>query len=56
VSLRGVRGDDITFVTAPVAGFGRTSAGASIVRLDAAKLSELSNALRQDTMSGYRPH
>jgi LCP family protein required for cell wall assembly len=56
VSLRGVRGDDITFVTAPVAGFGRTSAGASIVRLDVAKLSELSNALRQDTMSGYRPH
>lgn len=55
LSLRGLRGDDIAFVTVPVAGFGRTSAGASIVRLDTARLSELSKALRQDTMSSYQP-
>ncbi len=54
-SLRGLRGDDVVFVTAPVAGFGRTAAGASIVRLDTANLSRLSGALRQDRMAGYRP-
>ena len=56
LSLRGLRGDDVVFVTAPVAGFGRTEAGASIVRLDTAKLSELSGALRQDHMADYQPN
>lgn len=56
VSLRHLRGADIVFVTAPVAGFGRTSAGASIVRLDTTRLSQLSHALRDDAMLGHQPH
>jgi anionic cell wall polymer biosynthesis LytR-Cps2A-Psr (LCP) family protein len=55
VSLRGVRGNDVTFVTAPVASSGHTSTGMSISRLDGTKLSQLSTALRQDTMSSYQP-
>jgi anionic cell wall polymer biosynthesis LytR-Cps2A-Psr (LCP) family protein len=55
VSLRGVRGKDITFLTAPVAGSGHPKTGMLITRLDGAKLSLLSKALREDTMSSYRP-
>lgn len=55
ISLRHVRGDDISFVTAPVAGLGRSPAGASIVRLDPARLAWLSSGLRQDQMGNYRP-
>jgi len=55
VSLRGVRGKDITFLSAPVAGSGHTKTGMSITRLDATKLALLSKALREDTMSSYPP-
>lgn len=55
ISLRNVRGDDISFVTAPVVGLGRTQAGASIVQLDPDRLAQLSRDLRQDQMGNYRP-
>jgi anionic cell wall polymer biosynthesis LytR-Cps2A-Psr (LCP) family protein len=55
VSLRGVRGKDITFVTVPSASTGHTKTGMLITRLDGTKLSQLSKALREDTMSSYKP-
>ena len=55
VSLRGLRGGDVGFTTAPVAGLGRSPAGASVVLLDTARLTLLGRALRLDQMAGYRP-
>lgn len=53
LAMRGVRGDDIHFVTAPWDGFGTTSGGASIVNLDEAGMSRLSDALRSDDMASF---
>lgn len=52
LSLRGMRSDDVTFMTAPVAGLG-SERGQSIVRLDKAKCAELWDALRKDKMAAY---
>lgn len=51
--LGGLRGSDITFITAPITRFGRSPAGASIDILDVSKMRLLSNALRTDEMTGY---
>ncbi|WP_307818049.1 LCP family protein [Janibacter endophyticus] len=53
LKLRGVRGDDIHFVTAPFSGYGTTSGGASIVVLDEPGMDRLSDALATDNMAGF---
>lgn len=53
LKLRGVRGDDIHFVTAPFSGYGTTSGGASIVVLDEPGMDRLSDALASDNMAGF---
>lgn len=53
LSLRGIRGKDIVFLTAPYTGYGTTSAGASIVVMDDPRLQDLSQDLRGDHMEDY---
>jgi LCP family protein required for cell wall assembly len=53
--LRNLRGDDVTFFTAPVAGVGTSPDGQSIVRLDDARLAELADSLRRDAVGDYDP-
>lgn len=53
--MRGIRGDDITFVTAPWDGFGTTSGGASIVNVDEAGMDRLHDALAADDMDSFTP-
>jgi len=52
--LRGLRGDDIIFITAPFSGFGTSPVGASIDILDQPRMAQLSTALRKDDMGSYR--
>jgi len=51
LAMRDLRGKDIVFITAPITGFGRSPKGASIDIVDAAKMAQLSIALRTDDMS-----
>lgn len=51
--MRGVRGDDIRFVTAPFTGFGRSPEGGSIVVVNDAAMQRLGKALRTDEMAAY---
>lgn len=53
VSLRGVRGDDVIFATAPFSGYGTSPEGGAIDIVDEAKMAELGEALRTDTMDTY---
>ncbi|GAA3607981.1 LCP family protein [Marihabitans asiaticum] len=53
LALRGVRGEDIHFVTAPFAGYGTTEGGESIDVLDEQGMAALSDALKADDMAGY---
>jgi LCP family protein required for cell wall assembly len=54
LSLRQVRGGDLTFLTAPVAGTGRSPDGKqSIVLLDRTANRALWKAVRDDTLSGW---
>ena len=53
IALRGVRGDDIHFVTAPFAGYGTTSGGASIDVLDERGMERLGEALQRDDMDSF---
>lgn len=53
LTLKNLRSDDVVFVTAPITGFGRSPQGASIDIVDKAKMAQLSEALRTDTMSAY---
>ena len=46
-------GNDIKSLLAPIAGVGTSSDGQSIVNVDEAKLGQLSEALRSDTMDEY---
>jgi LCP family protein required for cell wall assembly len=55
LSMRGVRGNDIHFVTAPWSGFGRSPAGASIVNLDSQGMRRLARALRADDLASWSP-
>lgn len=52
-SMRGVRGDDIDFVTAPWTGIGSDSAAGSIVLPADLQLEKLQEHLRDDTMDTY---
>lgn len=51
--LRGVRGGDMTFMTAPVAGFGREGGGQSVVYLDTERAERLWRALETNRLNGY---
>lgn len=53
VSLRGVRTDDVTFMTAPVQGTDTDPTYGSIVVLQQDKMSELFTALSRDRMAQY---
>ena len=53
ISMRNLRGDDIVFVQAPITGFGRSPAGASIDVLDTRRMQQLSKALHDDDLAGY---
>lgn len=53
IKLRGVRGGNIHFVTAPFSGYGTAPDGGSIDILDEQGMSRLSDALRTDDMAGY---
>lgn len=53
VSLRGVRTDDVTFMTAPVQGTDTDPTYGSIVVLQQDKMSELFKALSRDRMAEY---
>lgn len=53
LSLRGAEAEDVTFLTAPVAGTETVSGAGSVVRLDDAKSEELFTAMRDDTMDDY---
>lgn len=53
ISMSGLRGGDVRFVTAPFTGFGRSPYGASIVLVDWTKLAELGAAIREDRLDGY---
>lgn len=53
LGLRGVRGGDIRFVTAPFDGFGTSPEGASIDILDEEGMENLAEALQDDHMESY---
>ena len=53
LSLRGTGTDDVTFLTAPVAGTGPVKGVGSVVHLDEARTSQLFRAMAADHMSGY---
>lgn len=53
LKMRGVRGKDIHFVTAPFAGFGTSPSGASIDILDEPGMERLGQALQSDDMANY---
>jgi len=53
-ALRGLRGDDIHFITAPFTGFGTSPAGASIDIVDEVKMAQLGEAIRNDDLASYR--
>lgn len=52
-SMRGVRGDDITFVTAPWSGIDMHPVAGSIVVMASEQMATLSSHLRNDTMESY---
>ena len=52
-SMRGVRGDDITFVTAPWSGVDMHPVAGSIVVMASDQMQVLSQHLRSDTMESY---
>ncbi len=53
LSLRGIRSEDVTFVTAPFGRFDTTSSGANIVRLDQPQAAKLWRAVGNDDMESY---
>lgn len=54
VSMRAIRAEDITFLTAPVAGLGRSPDGRqSIVDLDDARFADLTRAFADDTVAEH---
>jgi len=54
ISMAGLRGDDIRFITAPFSGFGRSPYGASIDIVDWTRMAALGRAIRDDVLDGYR--
>jgi LCP family protein required for cell wall assembly len=53
ISLRGIRGGDVVFATAPFSGYGTSPGGASIDIVDKKGMADLGTALRTDTMDEY---
>jgi hypothetical protein len=53
LSLRGTQAEDVTFMTAPVAGTETVPGLGSVVRLDELKAKELFTAMKRDTMERY---
>lgn len=54
LSMRGVRPDDVTFISAPIAGLGWSPDGQqSIVELDMSGLSEVSEAFAEDRIAEF---
>jgi LCP family protein required for cell wall assembly len=53
-AMRGLRGDDIHFITAPFTGFGTSPDGASIDIVDTVKMAQLGDAIRKDDLESYQ--
>lgn len=53
-ALRGLRGSDIDFITAPFTGFGMSADGQSIDVVDEAGMTALGEAIRTDALAGYK--
>ncbi|MEO7131583.1 MAG: LCP family protein [Dermatophilaceae bacterium] len=53
-ALRGVRGGDIDFITAPFTGFGTSPDGQSIDIVDEVKMKQLGEAIRTDALASYK--
>ena len=53
-ALKGLRGSDIRFITAPFTGFGTSPEGASIDIVDEVKMADLGEAIRTDAMNSYK--
>lgn len=53
LSLRGTQAEDVTFLSAPVAGTETVPGLGSVVRLDEVKSKELFTAMKRDTMARY---
>jgi hypothetical protein len=53
MSLRDTETDDVTFLTAPVAGTGPVAGVGSVVRLDEVRSKELFEAMAADRMGPY---
>lgn len=53
-ALRGLRGNDIRFITAPFSGFGTSPDGQSIDVVDDARMKSLGDAIRNSELSSYR--
>ena len=53
LDLRGIRGGDVVFATAPFTGFGMDPVAGSIDIVDTKKMALLGEALRNDTMDEY---
>ena len=54
IKMRGIRGSNIHFVTAPFSGFGTAPNGGSIDILDEQGMADLSDALRTDDLANYQ--
>ncbi|WP_106297802.1 LCP family protein [Knoellia remsis] len=52
-SMRGLRSDDVVFITAPFSGYGTAPNGGSIDIVDEKQMAELGTRLRTDTMDDY---
>ena len=53
-AMRGLRGGDIRFITAPFSGFGTSPDGESIDIVDKGRMSDLGKAIREDTLESYQ--
>jgi LCP family protein required for cell wall assembly len=53
-AMRGLRGSDIRFITAPFTGFGMTAQGASIDIVDEVRMADLGEAIRTDSLASYK--
>jgi LCP family protein required for cell wall assembly len=53
LQLRNIRTEDVTFLTAPMAGYGTTDEGASVVELDKTQCQALWDAIADDDIDSY---
>ncbi|HEX6057241.1 MAG TPA: LCP family protein [Intrasporangium sp.] len=52
-AMRSLRGGDVRFITAPFSGFGTSPEGASIDVVDEARMADLGESVRTDTLDDY---